>query len=105
MVPRDAFQVTAVLLAVPWIDALNGKVLPTIACGAAGEIVTEATSALALPCSGMIIGLALALVIRLSVPSTEPDVVASNVTVKLCVAPGASESGGVSPVTAKPAPD
>lgn len=104
MLPRKAFQVTAVLVVVPWTEALNGKVLPTIACGAAGKIATEVTSALALACSGMMIGLALALLIRLSVPSVEPEALASKVTVKFCAAPGASVNGAVSPLTAKPVP-
>jgi len=38
--------------------------------------------AMALPCSGMMTGVALALVISVSVPSTEPEVAASNVTIK-----------------------
>jgi len=105
IVPRVAFHVTAVLAAEPCTVALNGNVLPTIACAVVGEIATEVTSTDALPCSGMTTGLALALVIRLNVPSTEPAAVASNVTVKFCVAPGASDSGVVNPVTPNPVPD
>jgi hypothetical protein len=78
-----AFQVTEVLVVVPWTVAENGMVVLTMAEGAVGEMVTPVTgeaAAAAVPCSGTTI--ALALVMKLSVPLTVPVAVASNVTAK-----------------------
>lgn len=104
IVPRVAFQVTAVLV-LPCMVALNGSELPTIAWGAAGEIVIDVSCADALPCSGTTTGLALALVISVSCPSTLPDKAASKVTAKLWLCPGAIDIGALNPVIPKPVPD
>lgn len=86
IVPFAAFHVVAVLEVVPCTVALNGIVLLTIADGAFGEMETEVTgeaAAAAVPCNGITTADGLALVVKVSMPLTVPEAVASKVTVKL----------------------
>jgi hypothetical protein len=107
MVPRVAFQVTAVFVVAPCTVAENGSVLLTIAEAVAGEIVMELTAGAAaapVPCSGTMMGLALALVMIVRVPLTLPEVVGSNITLKFWLWPGERVKGGVMPDMVKPVP-
>jgi hypothetical protein len=54
--PRAAFQLTDLLLAVPWTVAENCTVAPVVADAEAGVIVTEVTFAALVPLGGTLIG-------------------------------------------------
>jgi hypothetical protein len=107
MVPRAAVQVTAVFVVVPSTVAENGSVLPTIAEAVDGEIVIELTNGGAgelFPWSEMTTGVVLALLMKLRVPLTVPEVVGSNITLNFWLCPGDKANGGVSPDVLKPVP-
>ena len=86
--PDEAFQITEVLVAVPWTVAVSCTV-PLVATAAeAGETVTEDTEGpgaedVAVALSGTMTGFALALVKMARLPVALPAVVAAKATTKL----------------------
>ena len=79
---------------------------PTAVEAVEGEMVTELTAgdAAPVPTSCTTKGLELALVVRERLPVTLPEVLASNVTVKVWLCPGVKLTGVVKPAMLKPLP-
>src|SRR5579871_1995411 len=124
MVPDEAVQVTAVLVAVPWTVAEKKSVALTARVAEAGEIVTEFTTGFAgggLDGGGLdgggfdvgatpvaervtTVGLSLALLTRARLPVLVPGASGVKATAKVFAVPAARVAGKSRPVKLKPLP-
>jgi hypothetical protein len=123
-VPEEAVQVTAVLVAVPWMVAEKKSVALTAMVAEAGETVTELTTGFAgggsdgggLEGGGFVVaatpvaervttvGVSLALLTRARLPVAAPVEAGVNATAKVFAVPGARVAGKASPDKVKPLP-